>query len=129
MNQSFHDLFDCHLIRKCCKCKTVCFENIFHKDKEKNDGLYPQCKNCEKDYRKKFFYEKRDFEHNCQKNYNDENHEKIFARQNEYVENRNSTDDNFQLFHNTSCRNPQALTCNVKSSFTKHLFGIDFEPC
>ena len=48
MSACIKDLFDYDLVKKCCRCKSICLKSNFHKSKNISDGLHPQCKFCAK---------------------------------------------------------------------------------
>ena len=49
MSNCINDLFDYELVKKCCRCKSICLKSNFYKNK-KDDGLHPQCNFCAKKY-------------------------------------------------------------------------------
>ena len=48
MNNCIKDLFDYDLVEKCLKCGNISLKSNFHKDKNREDGLQPDCKSCKK---------------------------------------------------------------------------------
>ena len=87
MSNSITDLYDCDLVKKCCRCKNILLKSNFHKDNKRKDGLYNQCKVCRKEYymknsnkliqiQKDFYSENRDSELEPCKKYKILNREK-----------------------------------------------------
>ena len=50
-------------MKRCFKCKMDCLKTNFRENRKSKDGLISQCKSCEKDYRKNYYIENRDLEH------------------------------------------------------------------
>ena len=40
--------------KKCCTCKCSKESNCFHRNKSTKDGLHPMCKECRREYRKRY---------------------------------------------------------------------------
>ena len=38
------------ILKKCCRCEIIQLIESFNKDKNRNDGVCPQCINCRKDF-------------------------------------------------------------------------------
>ena len=87
----------------------------FNENKNRKDGLYPQCIYCRKDFYLKNF--------DKIKRYNEENREK---RQT-HLENKRESDVNFQLTINTRNRIYKSLKSMTKPSSAKDFFGTDIE--
>ena len=76
MSTCIKDLYDCNLVKKCCRCKNFLLKSNFNKSKTKRDGYRSECRLCSKEY----YYNNRDRLLNKQKFYNKENHD----QRNEY---------------------------------------------
>lgn len=63
--------------KKCTKCNTLKPLDEFHKDKNRKDGIFPQCKKCRVEYSKKYNREHKEEKVAYDKNYRQENKEKI----------------------------------------------------
>ena len=50
MSNSIKDLRDYDLIKKCCRCESICLKSNFYMSENVSDGLQPQCKFCAKKY-------------------------------------------------------------------------------
>ena len=130
MSNCIKDLFDYELVKKCCRCKSICLKSNFYENK-KDDGLHPQCKFCAKKYynenpdkkKRNYYLDIRD----RIKEYQLKNRDQINTRMNEYIKNRLKTDVNFRLIRNTRRRIHHALNGNSKSSSTKEILGIDVD--
>ena len=100
----------------------------FTRDKNRNDGLFPQCKPCRKQYckenceliqnqKKKYYNKNRDFLLNQNKNYYNENRDKIIAHQKEYHKIRRQIDLRYKLVCNLRTRTSLAFRAqNVNKS-------------
>ena len=80
MSNCIKDLYDCDLVKKCCRCGIISLKSNFHKIKNMNDGLHPHCMSCKKQY----YNENRDRLINKQKFYNKENYDQIEEYQKKY---------------------------------------------
>ena len=123
MSNCIKDLYDYDLIKKCSKCGNISLKSDFHKNKNRRDGLQPQCKNCILKKQKQYDIENRD----KKREYQLKNREQINSRMNLYIKNRIKTDVKFRLIHNTRRRIHHALKGKTKSSSTRHILGIDIE--
>ena len=85
----------------------------FNKDKNRKDGLYPQCKFCRKDFYLKIF-EKILMS-------------KIEKKRNLYLKNKRETDVIFRLISNTRNGIYKSLKGMTKQSSTKQIIGIDID--
>ena len=88
MSNSIKDLYDYDLVKKCCRCKSICLKTNFYKIKNKSDGLHPQCISCSKKYYnenrdrvKQYYLDNRD----RIKEYGLKNRNQINTRMNEYI--------------------------------------------
>ena len=50
MSNCIKDLYDYDLINKCLKCENISLKSIFHKGKNREDGLQPHCISCRTQY-------------------------------------------------------------------------------
>ena len=73
MSNCIKDLFDYDLVKKCCRCKSICLKFNFHKNKNKSDGLHPRCVSCSN----KYYNENRDRLVSNQRLYDQQNRDKI----------------------------------------------------
>ena len=105
MSNCIKDLHDYDLVKNCSECWIILLKINFHKDKNKNDGLKPNCIFC----RKKYYLENRDRKINNQKLYNKQNLAKINTRLKEYFKNRKESDINFKLACNLRSRTSKAF--------------------
>ena len=87
----------------------------FNKDKNKKDGVCPQCINCRKDFYLKNLAK-------IQK-YNEQNKE----RRNIYLKTKRETDVKFRLTTNTRNRIYKSLKGLTKQSSTKEILGKGIE--
>ena len=87
--------------KKCSKCKTLSLKSNFSKDKTKNDGLNPICKDC----RIRYYYEKREQIKEYGKFYARQNR----ARINAYERQKRLTDSNYKLAHNIRAMTRQSF--------------------
>ena len=65
------------MVQKCNKCRVIPLKSNFHKDINRNDGLFSQCKLCRKVYRRKNYEERYYLEITDQRKYKSENQDKI----------------------------------------------------
>ena len=124
MSNCIKDLYDYELVKKCCRCKSICLKSDFNKSKNMSDGLLPRCKFCAKKYYnenrekvKRFYLDSRD----RIKEYKLKNRDQINTRMNEYIKTRIKTDVDFRLIRNTRRRIHHALNGQSKSSYTKEI--------
>ena len=99
--------------KKCCRCEIVQGIENFNKDKNRKDGLCPQCIDC----RRKFYLKNLD----KIKLYNEKNRE----RRNRYLKNKRETDINFRIISNTRNRIYKSLKGMTKQLTTREILGID----
>ena len=102
-------------ILKKCRCEIVQGIEKFNKDRNRKDGLCPQCIDC----RRKFYLKNLD----KIKIYKEKNRE----RTKRYLKNKRETDINFRKFSNTSNRIYKSLKGITKQSSTKGILGIDID--
>ena len=51
MSSCINDLYDCELVKKCCRCGNISLKsNFLKKNKNMSDGCNPQCKFSKKKY-------------------------------------------------------------------------------
>ena len=50
MSSCIKELYDYDLVKKCCRCKPICFKSNFFKNVNKKDGLASMCKVCMNKY-------------------------------------------------------------------------------
>ena len=74
-------------MKTCAKCNIEKELEEFHKDRRKKDGLCCQCKNCIKEYQKKYQKENTEKIKQLKKVYRQENREKIREGRKEHYEN------------------------------------------
>ena len=91
------EMMDYDLIKKCCRCKSICLKSNFYKIVNKEKGINSICKVCMKNYIK------------------------------DYMKNRRKTDVNFRLICNTRRRIHHALNGKSKSSSTLDILGLVIE--
>ena len=103
------------ILQKCCRCEVVQLLENFNKDKNRKDGVCPQCINC----CKKFYFMNLD----KTKKRNEQNKES----RNIYLKNKRETDDNFRLISSTRNRIYKTLRGLTKQSSTKEILGIDID--
>ena len=60
MSNCIKDLYDYELDKKCLKCGNISLKSIFHKNKNRKDGLQAYCKNCIIQKQKQYDIENRD---------------------------------------------------------------------
>ena len=101
--------------KNCCRCEFIQLIGNFSKDRKCNDGLYPLCKCCRKDY---YFKNLDKIE-----KYNEQNRE----RKNTYLKNKRKTDVNFRLNFKTRNRIYKSLKGLTKSSSTKDILIFDID--
>ena len=130
MSNCIKDLLDYDLVKKCCRCKSICLKTNFCKSKNMSDGLHPQCISCGKKYYnesrdrvKQYYLDNRD----RIKEYQLKNRNQINTRMNEYNKNRRKTDFNFRLIRNTRRRIHHALNGKTKPSSTTDILGMDID--
>ena len=85
MSNSFKNLFDYDLIKKCSKCGIISVKSNFHKDKKSKDGLFSQCKSCVIHKQKLFDSENRERITNRNKDYCLKNRHPIIAQKKIYM--------------------------------------------
>ena len=128
MSNCIKDLFDYDLVKKCSKCGIISLKSNFHKDKNKNDGLYNQCRFCFNQRQKQYDIENRD----KKRNYYNENCDKIIKfrkdkkdKINEYFRRRRDSDLNYKIACNLRTRTSLAFKSqNVrKTNKTFNLLG------
>ena len=90
-------------VKKCSKSKTISSICNFYKDRTKNDGYRPSCKNCSKQY----YYNNEDRILNNHKTYIKNNRSKINA----YERQKRKSDFNFKLHLNIRGRTNRAFKC------------------
>ena len=105
------------IMKKNCRCEIVQVIGNFNKDKNRKDGVCPQCTNGRKD----FFFKNLD----KIKEYNEQNKE----RRNIYLKNKGQTDVKFRLITNTRYRIYKSLKGMRKQSSTKNFLGLDIDTC
>ena len=88
-------------MKSCSKCRTIFSVCNFYKDRTKNDGYRPSCKNCSKQY----YYDNQNRILNNHKVYNKNNRSKI----NTYERLKRKNDPNFNLFCNIRQRTKYAF--------------------
>ena len=103
------------IVKKCCRCEIVQGIENFNKDKNRKDGLCPQCIDC----RRKLYLKNLD----KIKIYNEKNRD----RRNRYLKNKRETDINFRIIGNTTNRIYKSLKVMTKQSTTKEILGIDID--
>ena len=101
------------ILKKCCRCEIVQGIENFNKDKNRKDGLCPQCIDC----RRKFYLKNLD----KIKIYNEKNRE----RRKRYLKNKREIDINFRILSNTRNRIYKSLRGMTKQSSTKDILGVD----
>lgn len=128
-------------MKKCSKCKIEKSINDFSKDKNKKDGLQHRCKDCNKDYFKKYYINNKEHLLNkfcnyriCNKDnrkkYVLNNREKINKNRREYFKNRKKTDLIFKFKCNirTLIKNSfKRIDCQRKSNKSEKILGCTFE--
>jgi len=67
-------------VKRCCECHKLLTLSAYHKCITHSDGLQSKCKNCVKEYRKKYYYKHRNTAIIDAKNW-----------QNEHIKNHNSS--------------------------------------
>ena len=87
MSSCIKDLFDYDLIKRCLKCGNISLKSSFHKDKNREGGLQPNCIS----FRTHYYNENRE----KTRKYYLENCEKI---KNYYLENRDRLIKNQKLY-------------------------------
>ena len=102
-------------LKKCSRCEIIKLMENFNKDKNRKDGLCPQCIDCRKIFYLKIL--------DKIKIYNEQNRE----RRNRYLKNKRETDVNFRLISNTRNRIYKSLKGMIKQSSAKDILGIDIE--
>ena len=120
MSNCIKDLYDYELVKKCCRCGIVSLKSNFHKNKNKKDGLQPQCKLCTKKYyidnhnriiNKQKFYDKQNRDR--KKEYFQQNKNKRY----QYEKNRRESDLNFKIACNLRSRTSKAFKSqNIKKT-------------
>ena len=103
------------ILKKCCRCEIIQVIEIFNKDKNRKDGLYPLCISCRKDS----YFKNLD----KIKKYNEYNRE----RRNTCLKNKRETDVSFRLLSNTRNRIYKSSKCMTKQSSSRDILGIDIE--
>ena len=63
MSNCIKDLFGYDLVKKCCRCKSICLKSNFYKKVNKKDGINSICKVCMKNYIKE--YTKNRYKNRC----------------------------------------------------------------
>ena len=113
-------------IKKCSKCdfEKELSEFGFRKDTEKYRNY---CKQCQSFQHKKWEYNNREKNKNYQKQYFQQNREKINELRRQNVKNRLKTDVNFRLIRNTRRRIHHALNGKSKSSSSREILGLDID--
>ena len=132
-------------MKKCTKCKVDKEITEFFKDKQKKNGIYPSCKECNEEYRKehhKEYYKDKIKEHKKeyykenkdkiierQKEYDKENKDKINKRQKEYIKSRRLSDSLFRMKCNLRSRTSKAFKYKgySKNTKTQEMLGVDWE--
>ena len=100
-------------LKKCCRCDIVKLIENFNKDKNRKDGLCPQCIDC----RKKFYLKNLD----KIKIFNEQNRE----RRNRYLKNKRETVVNFRLTSNTRSGIYKSLRGLTKQLSSGDILEID----
>ena len=103
------------IFKKSCRCEIVQGIENFNKDKNRKDGLCPNCIDC----RRKLYLKNLD----KIKIYNEKNRE----RRNRYLKNKRETDINFRIISNTRNRIYKSLKGMTKQSTTKEILVIDID--
>ena len=97
MSICIKDLYDCNLVDKCCRCKSICLKSNFYKNVNRKDAANAMCKICKNKYIK------------------------------EYMKKRTKTDVSFRLIRNTRRRIHHTLNGKSKTTCTLDILGIDIE--
>ena len=97
MSICIKDFYDYNLVKKCCRCRSICLKSTFYKNVNRRDGVSSMCKVCMNKFIK------------------------------EYMKNRIKTDFGFRLICNTRRRIHYALNGKSKPSSTLDILGIDVE--
>ena len=143
-------------MKECKTCTVCCQEKLigeFSKDKQKWDGLYPQCKSCVKIKMDKWAFENKDHLTEYHKKYNKENKQKrkeyrvktkdhiasymrrwreknkdhIKQYDKMYHNTVEKKDINFRILHSLRGRLLQALKSNPKVESSRSLVGCTIE--
>ena len=128
-------------MKKCITCNIEKSINEFSKNKNKKDGLQYKCKNCNKEYHKKYYKENKEYLLNKFSNYRDNNKdkikeyilnnkEKINKTQREYFKNRKNNDSLFKLNCNIRClikNSFKRINCERKSNKSENILGCSFD--
>jgi hypothetical protein len=124
----------------CWHCDKNLNISLFHKSSKRPDGLQGMCKDCHRQYRKRWMDKNLDkYKQSCkswrknnpdktyikQKIWRDKNREYFRKHQREYKANRRKTDDNFKIISNLRNRLRKALKGINKSKKTQELLGCD----
>ena len=54
MSNCIEDFNDYEIVKKCCRCKSVCLKSNFHKNLKKKDGVNSMYKVCMNKYIKEY---------------------------------------------------------------------------
>ena len=103
------------ILKKCCRCDIIQVIEIYNKGKNRNDGVFPHCINCRKDFCIRKL--------NKIKKYNEQKRE----RRNRYLKNKRATDVNFRLISNTRNRIYKSLKGLTKQSSSRDHLGVDID--
>lgn len=124
----------------CWYCNKNLNISLFHKSSKRPDGLQGMCKDCHREYRKRWMDKNLDkYKQSCkswrknnpdktyvkQKIWRDKNREYFRKHQREYKANRRKIDDNFKITSNLRNRIRKALKGINKSKKTQELLGCD----
>ena len=79
LSNSFKELIDYDLVKKCCVCKKCSIKSNFHKNTKSRDGLFSHCKICVLQKQKQYDLENRDKKREYYQNNRDrlKNYQKI----------------------------------------------------
>jgi hypothetical protein len=103
----------------------------FHKQKKGKYGVRGYCKECVKEYAKKYQQENKEKRKETTKKYRQENKEQIKEYQKKYNKNRRETDPLFKLKCNLRKRTSIAFRSKgySKNTKTQKMLGVDWEVC
>ena len=97
MSNCIKDLYDYELVKKRCRCKSICLKSNFYKNVNKRVGVDFMCKVCMNKYIKR------------------------------YMKTRKKTDVNSRLIRTTRRRIHHVLSGKSKSSSTRETLGVDID--